>query len=190
MKESKMKELDDLSGPFNPNLKFEDFSKSFLLKLIKAWQRAWLIMDIAWHDAVKERCGAEVADACALRAWLSIGSRVNPRYAKIANIELNTVLDSLKACQCPLDSIAGGIFTTEYEIINPNHVIATIRKCISLDYFEREAPDRIYPVCHEVEPLIFAKYLINPNIKVIPLKLPPRKSPDEIACQWEYRLEE
>jgi hypothetical protein len=37
-----MPELQDLSGPFNPNLKFEDFSKDFLLKLMTEWQWAWL----------------------------------------------------------------------------------------------------------------------------------------------------
>jgi hypothetical protein len=31
---------------------------------------------------------------------------------------------------------------------------------------------------------------INPKMKVTPLKLPPRKSKDEIACQWEFRLDE
>jgi hypothetical protein len=185
-----MAELEDLSGPFNPNLRFEDFSKSFLLRLMKAWQQAWLIMEGSWYDAVKERCGAEVADACNLKAWLSIGERVNPRYLKVGNIKLNTVLDSLKALQLPLDNTVGGIFPVEYEIINPNHVIATVRKCLSLEYFEREAPERIHPMCHEIEPLIFAKYLINPKIKVTALKLPPRKSPDEIACKWEYKLEE
>jgi len=29
------------------------------------------------------------------------------------------------------------------------------------------------------------RYFINPYIKITPLKLPPRKSPDEICCQWE-----
>jgi hypothetical protein len=185
-----MAELEDLSGPFNPDLKFEDFSKSFLLRLMRAWQQAWLIMEGSWYDAVKEKCGAEVADACNLKAWLSIGERVNPRFLKVGNIKLNTVLDSLKALQLPLDNTVGGIFPVEYEIINPNHVIATVRKCLSLEYFEREVPERIQPMCHEIEPLIFAKYLINPQIKVTALKLPPRKSPDEIACQWEYKLEE
>ena len=185
-----MAELEDLSGPFNPDLKFEDFSKSFLLRLMRAWQQAWLIMEGSWYDAVKERCGAEVADACNLKAWLSIGERVNPRYLKVGNIKLNTVLDSLKALQLPLDNTVGGIFPVEYEIMNPNHVIATVRKCLSLEYFEREAPERIHPMCHEIEPSIFAKYLINPKIKVTALKLPPRKSPDEIACKWEYKLEE
>ena len=183
-----MKELDDLSGQFNPNLKFEDFSKEFLLKLMKVWQQAWLIMEGSWYDAVKERCGAEVADACNLKAWLSIGSRVNPRYAKIANIQLNTVLDSLKAAQLPLDNSIG-LFPCEYEIKNPNHVIMTVRECRTLTYMEKSAPERIYPLCHVNEKPFLEKYYINPKIKVKPLKLPPRKSPDEIACQWEIKLE-
>ena len=50
-------------------------------------------------------------------------------------------------------------------------------------------PERIKWVCHVVEPQAVAKYLNNPKIKVTPLKLPPRKSPDEICCQWEFKLE-
>jgi hypothetical protein len=30
---------------------------------------------------------------------------------------------------------------------------------------------------------------INPKMKVTALKLPPRKSKDEIACRWEIGLE-
>jgi len=29
----------------------------------------------------------------------------------------------------------------------------------------------------------------NPRVKVGALKLPPRGSPDEIACQWEFAME-
>ena len=34
------------------------------------------------------------------------------------------------------------------------------------------------------------KYLINPKIKVTPLKLAPRQSPDEPSCVWEFKMEE
>ena len=185
-----MPELEDLSGPFNPNLKFEDFSKDFLLKLMRIWQYAWLHMAGAWYDAIKNRCGAEVANDCELEAWTRVGERVNPRYAKIGNIQLNTVLDSLKATQLPLDNPLGGIFPCEYEIKNPNHVILTVKQCVTLTTFERSAPERIHPVCHVLEGPVMEKYLINPRIKVTALKLPPRKNPDEIACQWEFKLEE
>jgi hypothetical protein len=29
----------------------------------------------------------------------------------------------------------------------------------------------------------------NPKMKVTALKLPPRKSKDDVACQWEFKLE-
>ena len=185
-----MPELQDLSGPFNPNLKFEDFSKDFLLKLMTEWQWAWLIMAGSWYDAIKKRCGSDIANDCELEAWTTVGERVNPRYAKIGNIQLNTVLDSLKACQLPLDNTVSRLFPVEFEIKNPNDVIVTITDCLSLQFFEKKAPERIYPVCHQVEGPVMEKYLINPKIKVTALKLPPRKSPKDIACQWEFKLEE
>lgn len=184
-----MADLDDLSGPFNPELTFADFSKDFLLKLIQVWQYAWLHMTEAWYDAVKERFGAKTADECETHAWVRMGERVNPRYPKVANIELNTVVDSLKCLQLPLDNTTGGLFASAYDIKNPNHVIFTVRKCRSLDFFEAKQPERINWVCHVNEQKVMEKYLVNPKIKVTPLKLPPRKSPDEIACQWEFKIE-
>ena len=97
-----MPELKDYSGPFNPDLKFEDFSKDFLLKLMRAWQHAWIMQEDAWYEGIKNRWGAEAANALELETWLKIGDRVNPRYAKLGNIRLNTVVDSLKALQLPL----------------------------------------------------------------------------------------
>jgi hypothetical protein len=41
-----------------------------------------------------------------------------------------------------------------------------------------------------LEQKLMEKYLMNPRIKVTPLKLPPRKSQEEMACQWELKLEE
>jgi len=184
-----MPELDDLSGPFNPDLTFNDFSKDFLVKLIHVWQYAWLHMDAAWFDTVKDRFGTEAAYDCDTAMWLRVAERCNPRYAKIANIQLNTVVDSLKVTQLPLDNTMGGLFQVEYDIKNENHAIITVKNCRALIFCEREAPERIEPMCHVLEPKIFKAYLVNPNIKVTPLKLPPRKSPEEIACQWEYKLE-
>jgi hypothetical protein len=183
-------EMNDYSGPFNPNLTFDCFSKEFLLKLMKTWQYAWLHMSGAWYEAVKSRWGDDAANACELEAWVKVGERVNPRFAKIANIELKTVLDSLKAVQLPLDNTTDDLFRAQAEIINPNHVIWTIPRCKTLEVFERSMPERIKPMCEVLEPAVIAKYLINPKVKLKALKLPPRKSKDEIACQWEITLEE
>jgi hypothetical protein len=183
-----MPELDDLSGPFNPHLRFEDFSKDFLLKLIHIWQYAWLQLDAAWFDVVKDRFGIEAAYDCDVAMWLGVAGRCNPRYARMANIQLKTVVDSLKALQLPLDNTMGGLFPVEYDIKNENHAVVTVTNCRALLFCEREAPERIVPMCHVLEPQVIKAYLINPNIKVTALKLPPRKSLEEIACQWEYKL--
>jgi hypothetical protein len=182
------KEMNDYSGPYNPDLKFEDFSKEFILKLMKVWQYAWLHMTEAWYDAVKEKVDKETADVCETAAWCRIGERVNPRFAKVANIELKTVLDSMKALQLPLDNTTEGLFPIQLEVINPNHVIWTIPQCQSLRFFEAKCPERIKYVCYENEKRVIERYMINRKIKVTPLKLPPRKSPDDIACRWEAKM--
>jgi len=183
-----MTELNDYSGPFDPDLTFDDFSKGFLLKLMRVWQYAWLHMTESWYDAVEKRFGTDAANECETESWVRIGSRVNPRYAKVANIQLNTVVDSLKCLQLPLDNTTGGLFPCRFDIKSPNHVILTVEKCRSLEFFEANQPERINHVCHVNEQLVMEKYLVNPNIKVKPLKLPPRQSPDDIACQWEFTL--
>jgi len=38
--------------------------------------------------------------------------------------------------------------------------------------------------------LTMAAYFNNPKIKVTPLKLPPRASPDEPCCRFDIKLEE
>ncbi len=184
-----MPELEDYSCPFKPDLNLEDFSKDFLLKLITGWQFAWLRMADAWYETISQRFGPEAANECNLEAWTKVGQRVNPRLAKLANIKLNTVLDSLKLLQLPLDNNIGPLYPVEYEIKNPNHVIMTILQCRSLLYFERDAPHLIEPTCYRLEEQVMKAYLVNPRIKVTPLKLPPRKSRDEAACIWEFKIE-
>ena len=132
-----MPELDDLSGSFNPNITYKDFSKDFLLKLIQVWQYAWLHMTEAWYDAVKDRFGSQAADECETQAWVRIGERVNPRYAKVANIQLNTVVDSLKAIQLPLDNTMGGLFQTKRSY-NSNGAVKMKRQIRHYRIFHRK----------------------------------------------------
>ncbi len=184
------RELNDLSGPFDPTLTFQDLSKEFLLKIMEVWQFAWIHMATAFYDVAREKYGIDAANQMQLEAWTRVGDKVNPRYPKIANIEMKTVLDSLKAAQLPLDNTMGNLYKAQYEIINENHVILTIPQCRSLRYYEREAPEMIDFFCHQLEVPMMQRYYINPKLTVKPLKVPPRSSPEEIACQWELKIEE
>ncbi len=181
-------EMNDYSGPFKPELRFEDFSKEFLLKLMQVWQYAWLHMTQAWNEAVAKRYGSDVANDCELDAWVAVGERVNPRYAKVANIQLNDITDCLKCLQLPLDNTTGGLFPVEYDVKSPNRVLLTIRQCRSLQFFEEKDPVRIKTLCPN-EGKIMEKYLVHPKAKATPLKLPPRQNKDEIACVWEFTID-
>jgi hypothetical protein len=145
-------------------------------------------MASAWYDAVDKRFGFGAANEYECEAWVRVVERMNPRYAKLANIELNTVLDSLKAMQLPPDNTKGDLFPVEYDIKNENHVIVTVKKCPGLENWERQRPERIIAMCQKTAPILDPKYAINPKVKGTPLKLPPRNSPDEPACVWEWKL--
>jgi hypothetical protein len=187
---NKVPELKDYSGPYKPDLKFSDFSKEFLLKLMDVWQWAWKVKDDAWFAAVVKRFGVDATLECATEMWVQVAETVNPKYAEIAKIKLNTVLDSLKCQQLPLDNQIGKEYPTEVKIISPNRVIVTTKQCAALLDFEKSAPELIQPMCYVMCPKITQKYVINPKVKITPVKLPPRESPDEIACRWEYKIEE
>jgi len=186
-----MAELKDYSGPYKHDLKFEDFSKDFLIKMMTSWQRAYLRLSSLWYEKVMEKCGMEAADECNLEVWLAVGQRVVPKFAKMGNIHSDTVLDALKIVQLAPDSHVGSqLFAGDLDVKNKNHVIATTTKCAVLEFFEKAAPERIEYFCHKLEPQVMAAYFNNPKIKVKPLKLPPRKSPEDFCCRFEFKLEE
>jgi len=184
-----MAELNDYSGPFNPNLSFADFSKEFLLKLIQVWQWAWIQLDAAFFDEVAKRSDEDTAYECDTEMWLQVAERCNPRYARIAGIALNNAVDCLKVLQLPLDNSMGSVYGSVFDIKNENLATFTVMKCPSLEWCERNRPERIVPMCHVLEPQVIGKYKVNMDVQLRPVKLPPRESPDEPACSWELRLD-
>ncbi len=194
IKSTGKKELEDLSGPWNPNLTFDDLSKEFLLKLMNIWQYAWITLSGCWYDQIRARAGFDAANECELAAWLAMARKVNPRYAKLGNIQLHTVLDSMKAFQLPLDNIMkgknAGLYEGDFEVINPNKVHVTYKRCVALEGLERNWPERIVPLCQKLEKPIIEAYSLNPRFEAVMLKAPPRKSQDEIACEWMFQLKE
>jgi len=184
-----MPDLTDLSGPFNPNLRLEDLSRDFLVKVLRIWQWSWLQLDAGWFEEVHKRFGLQPGYDCDLEMWLRCADRCNTRYARIANIPMTNAVDCLKALQLPLDNSMGAVYPTEHEIIDENHAIITVMKCPSLEWCERNAPERIAPMCQWMEPRLIERYKVNLDVRLTPTRLPPRQDPDDIACQWDYRLD-
>jgi hypothetical protein len=110
------------------------------------------------------------------------------------NIRGNNVVTLIKLLQMIPDGSREDTYLTDYDIQDKNHAIMTIKVCPTLLYWERKGDRKsIDHVCSVggLEELSIVEYAncVNPAIKITPLKLPPRKSKDDIACQWEIKLD-
>ncbi|NOQ43589.1 MAG: hypothetical protein GQ560_03905, partial [Dehalococcoidia bacterium] len=77
------------------------------------------------------------------------------------------------------------------DLINNDHAIISFINCPTLLALERDGTGREMLICNELEVKLMelkARYF-NPNMIVIPLKLPPRDPNSEICCQWELKVE-
>jgi len=185
-----MEELRDYRGEFKPDLKMEDFSKDALVRLWQAGGKLYLGLDGIWYSLIKERFGEQMALELDAEVWRRNTPLEVRRVREAMNIHGEDVAAVFKTYQC--DPGVTGVAEIECELKNKNHGILTFKRCLSLEYFERHGETALQKFACEVldmKEIESYAHLFNPNIKVTPLKLPPRKSKDEIACQWEFKIE-
>ena len=183
-----MTELRDYSGPYQPDLKLEDFTKEALLRLIQLYSRFYLVIDGLWYLGVKERIDNEQALTIDMWAWKKMIKYQTKHLAKAMNIQGDDVATLMKLFQ--VDPMFGN-FRYEIKLMHRNRGLFTINHCPTLEALEKEGGTRIKEICGIVDPMVFTQYAqsINPNMKVKSLKLPPRQSQEELCCQWEYCVE-
>ena len=189
-----MKGLQDNAGEYDPNRKLEDFSVDFLANLAREYARTYLATDGFWNGAVTQRVGAKEALDCELVVWQRIAKYVIPRIAELTNIQLpvKDVFEAVKLWQINPQNVTPDIFKISYEIKDNNCAVGTVTYCAALERYEKYAPEIIETLCHKVEVAAAEAQvrILHPRMKMTALKLPPRKSLDEIACQWEFKIEE
>jgi hypothetical protein len=190
-----MAELADYSGKFMETFKYEDFSREALLRLVKEYARVYVGYMGMWTSVLRERFGIEETYKLSNEVLVKTVKKFEaPGIMKAMNIKGNDVITLLKIMQSIPDGAHPDFYPSEYKIINNNHVIFTVKVCPSLMYLEKSGDTKGIELCCGVggaEDLCILEYakFVNPDIKVTPVKLPPRKSKDEIACVWEFKLE-
>ena len=191
-----MTELADYSGEFRQDLKMQDFSKEAMGRIWQLGGFLYLGLGSVFYRVLKEQFGEEKAMEVDEEIWKRMALTEIRLTAEASNIHGNDVPTVFKIFQVdPAGGLLGGSSwcDVDYDLKSDRHGIATFRDCRSLRYFEKHGD---MALCHHVCAVIDVDwytqcaYYVNPKIKVTPLKLPPRKSPDEIACQWEFKLEE
>ena len=182
-----MSELRDYSGEFKPQVKFEDFSRSTLIELLKLYSKLFVAVDGFWYLSVMQKINEETATDCDLWVWEKQGKYEIQRINQVLNIKGNDIPAFFKYLQ-----LSPFYRNLEYQmdIQDDNLGIVTVTHCQTLESLEKEGKNREGRFCDFVERRIFTSLAqrANPDIKVTALKLPPRKSKDDICCKWEFRI--
>lgn len=195
-----MAEMNDYSGPLKPDLKFEDFSKEALIKLLHAYSAGYLQAYYCYNEIVRERHGEEEAFLSGCEYWMRMGIAMNTIECKAMNIDPKDVESFLKSLQVDpgmphnFDPHPDYATALHMEVKDKNYGSFTMDRCVILDRLEEMGDDqRIFNACHGLEGEGFpnpARMVHNPNIMMRAAKLPPRKNKDEIACKFEFWIED
>jgi len=190
-----MEELQDYSGPYKPDAKLADFSKDSLVKLLEGYQKIFVGLMGMWNTVNRQRMSVEETWRLDAEVYeMQLRQFEMPLVTEAMNIHGNDVLAVLKYFQMCPDGAREGLYEFDQDIKSNNHAILTFTKCPSLFYFERHGEEKdIESLCGPggVEHRAFAaicKYF-NSDMKCRALKLPPRKSKEDICCQWEFKVE-
>ena len=190
-----MTERKDYNGEYRTDVRFEDFSKEALIRLIKAYQITFIGNMGMWNTVNRERMSVEEAWNLDSEVYEKQVQRFElPLVCDAMNIRGNDVVTMLKYFQMCPDGAREGLYEFSTEIINKDHAVLTFTRCPTLFYFERKQSEKdIECLCGPggTEDRAFKAICnyFNPNMKSRALKFPPRKSEDEICCKWEFKVE-
>lgn len=185
------KNLKDYSGPFIPDIRYQDFDKDFLAKQWNTIGRLFLLTDGAWVRYVEKKWGKKAALDADIDIWQKIGEyehRMMPDSFGVKERDIEAL--------CKVMQLDPGwpypFFQVHYEMNDKKDFArAVCEDCGVVRYWERIGDiEGLKRICHEVEVGVFTSYvkLFNPDIEVKAVKLPPRKGPDDVPhCIWEFK---
>jgi hypothetical protein len=189
-------EIDDYSGPFEPDLGLEDWSKEGLRKLVEVGGAIYGAVNTGWYAAVAARFGKDVADELHHEVWFKdggVGDVENVTIAGLMNFASeDEVTSPMKVWQC-LPAMASRMKLC-FEQVGPNQWQMYTPMCIVPETGERGGPEvmdfMVNKICGHLELYGFrhAASRWNPNIRIDPLRLPPRSNPTQPHCRWLIEL--
>ncbi|MFA4835902.1 MAG: DUF6125 family protein [Dehalococcoidia bacterium] len=180
-----MEEQKDYSGQFDSGLRVDDFSKETLVKLWLSSSKLFTGIAGLYLSDLRARFGDKIGFELDEEVW-----------RKTIPLEIKFVTEAINSCGHDVAAVfkflqcyaaAGGQMDMELDLKKENHGIFTVKKCQA--YAKGRDPETTKHYCGMCQwGWELQAHIINPNLKVTCLKLPPPKSKEEIACQWEYKL--
>lgn len=182
-----MEELQDYSGPFKRDIRYEDLSKETLARLLQAYCKELLILDTFWQDQMRKREGEKIARECLLENWCRIGKHEMRLTMDALNIREKNLESFVKANQF-VPSFAQGIYDYDWDLKDKNHAILTVKHCPAFAALKNQDTEKLEWTCNVLEEAAITAYtqVVDPGIQVKPLKVGLKGEPQDIACRWEF----
>lgn len=183
-----MTELFDYSGEFDPDFSHENLSKETLIGLLEAYSDYILKIDGFWYLKVMEQWGNDEARECDIRV-LERGKQFELKaITELLKIEGDDVAALMRYMQVNPWTHSYGY---EIDLKSNDHAILTHHTCPTLAALEKEGKGREARQCQEVDARFFRVIadFFNPDMQIIPIKVPPRTDYSDVCCVWEFKLE-
>ncbi|MCX5999031.1 MAG: hypothetical protein NTU41_05405 [Chloroflexi bacterium] len=116
-----MKDLRDYSGPFDPSLRYQDFSKETLAKLLQDYAMALMILEGNWHSILREKYGDAATVELDIKQWIRTSPAYTRRLARTLNIRGDNVETIFKALQMD-PAFSPSFFDIEWQVFDGHRV--------------------------------------------------------------------
>jgi hypothetical protein len=182
-----MDELDDYSGEFRPDARYEDFSKEALGRLIEEYCRLGFRLDGTWQEVIRKRRGVEEALAAENEVWDQLVPFWQSRVAKALKIQGDDVATYLKLLQMD-PQMCYRLMGAECELHDEDHATLRVRACHAVKYFKHMTGDlEMLDAMCRLDKRAFEKSAryVNPEIQVEEKILPTQEgAPDDPHCEF------
>jgi hypothetical protein len=193
------KERDDYSGPIENVVRYEEFSKEFLLKLMKIWREHYddVVTNLVLVGSQMEGIGSEKALDLEVKTIEAVTPPTMAKIAELAKCDINTMEGRCKAGQLTVDNVPDR-YRGHWEVKSDKEVLLVLDHC-RVFHMMRAVGDlpTLRKICLESDPRyveIMHTYPDHPRkAKVTMLKVPETLDPPpdgEPICIWRFVFEE
>jgi hypothetical protein len=198
MTDAPSRELDDYSGPFQPDFELKDLSKEALIKLVEVGGTIYGHVTRCWYRAVEARFGAEAAHDCHHEVWFEKGGAgdvENETLGRLFGFSRETDETAPMKVNQLLPAMATRMKLV-FEERGEHDWLMKAQRCHVPEMGEAAGPEQLRrnceTICYHLELFGFrwGARKWNRNIRVDPLKLPPRGDASEPHCCWRYTLQD
>ncbi len=182
-----MADLEDYSGEFRSDIRYEDFSKEALGRLIEEYCRLGFRLDGTWQEVIRKRHGVDEAKAAENEVWQTLVPFWQSRFAKALRIQGNDVATYLKLLQMD-PQMCYRLMGVECELHDEDHATLRVKTCHAVKYFKHMTHDMetLAEMC-ALDKRAFQRIAtyVNPEIKLEEVFLPVHEgAPDCPNCEF------